>query len=214
MSSSEQPSQRGSLVKICGVTRAEDASEAVNLGADLLGLNFHPPSPRFVDFGRAREIVEAVAGRVPVVGVFVDRPTREIEKIDAAVGLDLIQLHGSESPEEVARWGGRALEVFRVGGDFDPEVLAEYPDAWGFLFDVAHPDLFGGTGETWNYATISGLATDRPVLVAGGIGPGNAGTALAASGADGVDVCSGVESSPGVKNKDLMKRLIREVRNA
>ena len=202
------------LVKICGVTSIEDAAAAVELGADLLGLNFHPPSPRCVTPERAREIVEVVAGRIPLAGVFVDRPISEIERIDRVAGLDLVQLHGNESPEDVAHWGGRALRVFRIGEGFDPETLALYPEVWGFLFDTAHPDLFGGTGERWNYATISELATDRPVLVAGGIGPGNAGVALAASQADGVDVCSGVESSPGVKDLELMKRLIREVRNA
>lgn len=214
MTAPSAPTGTRHLVKICGVTSAADARSAVALGADLLGVNFHPPSPRFVTAARAGEIVAAVAGAVPVAGVFVNRPTGEIERIVEASGVDLVQLHGDEPAQEVACWGSRAIRVFRVGADFDPARLEAYPTVWGFLFDVAHADLYGGTGEGWNYATISGLVTAKPVLVAGGLRPGSAAGALAASGADGVDVCSGVESSPGVKDPELMQRLIREVRDA
>jgi phosphoribosylanthranilate isomerase len=207
------------LVKICGVARPGDADLAADLGADLIGLNFYPPSPRCLTVEAAREIADAVAGRAPLVGVFVDRPRAEIEEIAGRVGLDLVQLHGDESPEAAAAFGARALKAFRVapaeGERLDPALLDPYPEAWGFLFDVRHERLHGGTGRAWRHESLAGLAAaagGRPLLVAGGVGPGNARAALEASGASGIDVCSGVESSPGVKDPLLLLRLIEEVR--
>lgn len=209
------------LVKICGVTRVADALAAVELGADLVGLNFHPASPRFLASGPAAEIAAAVrergGGRARVVGVFVDRPRREIEAIDAAVGLDLVQLHGDEPAEEVLAFGGRAIRVLRLPPAAAPPAsalaaaLAAHPAAWGFLFDVRHESLYGGTGESWRWSAVAGLADPRPRLVAGGIRPGNALRALAESGATGVDVCSGVESAPGIKDRQRMARLFAEL---
>lgn len=209
------------LVKICGVTSAEDAVAAVELGADLVGLNFHPPSPRFVATERAAEIAAAArrsATRpVRLVGVFVDLPRREILAIDAAVGLDLVQLHGDEAADEVAAFGPRALQVFRLPPAAAPPAaelearLAAHPDAWGFLFDVRHESLYGGTGESWRWSAVAGLRDPRPRLVAGGIGPRNVRRALAESGAAGVDVCSGVESAPGIKDRARLERLFAEL---
>lgn len=214
-------------VKICGLTTPEDALLAVELGADLLGLNFYPPSPRFVAPARAAEIARAVAGRVPLVGVFVNRPAAEVEEIAETVGLDLIQLHGDEGPEEVAGFGRRAVKVFRRRELPGRDEVAAYPDAWGFLFDVPHDTLYGGTGVAWAWGEVAGapelpeLVGGRPVLLAGGIGPGNAAEiarAVAISGIArrmtvGVDVCSGVESAPGRKDRALLERLFAEVRN-
>ena len=214
------------LIKICGVTRPEDAALAAALGADLLGLNFYPPSPRSLDPdrepGRLEEIV-AAAGGVPTVGVFVDERPDRIEEIAERAGLALVQLHGDESPEAVRRFGRRAIRVFRRRRLPEPSELALYPDVWGFLFDVPAPSssprvdrrevLYGGTGETWDYEMLAALEDDRPVLVAGGIRPETARAALAASRAAGVDVCSGIESSPGRKDPERMKQLFEEVRH-
>ena len=197
-------------VKICGVTRVEDAVLAVELGATLLGLNFWPRSPRYLETSRAREIADAVRGRVPLVGVFVDASRAEVEAVDGAVGLDLLQFHGDEDPAFVASFGRRAIRVFRLDGPPDPESFAPYPGVWGFLFDVRHP-AYGGTGVPWDYATLGSLGTERPYLVAGGIGPDTARRALADSGALGIDVCSGVESAPGIKDRDRLERLFSEV---
>ncbi|MEM7482484.1 MAG: phosphoribosylanthranilate isomerase [Acidobacteriota bacterium] len=211
------------MVKICGVTRVGDAERAVALGADLIGLNFYPPSPRCLEVAAARELSRAIGDRALKVGVFVDRPRREIAELDARVGLDLIQLHGDEDPDEVDHWGGRALQVLRLPATrrepLPPETLAPWPRVWGFLFDVEHP-AYGGSGVSWNYDTLAALgsswggppgASGVPLLVAGGVAPGSARRALAASGATGVDVCSGVESAPGIKDMDLMKQLFEEV---
>lgn len=207
-------------IKICGVTRPADALAAVDLGARFLGLNFHPPSPRCLEPAAAREIAAAVRGRpggseVTLVGVFVNRPAAAIERVAAVVGLDLVQLHGDEGPAEVAPFGGRAIKVFRTGGEGgEPPVPRDYPQAWGFLFDIRHGTLYGGTGRSWPFRSVAALVTDRPFFVAGGIGPGNARRALAESGAWGIDVCSGVEASPGVKDRTLMEKLFREVSDA
>jgi len=211
------------LVKICGLTRPEDARLAVELGADLVGLNFHPPSPRALGLERAREIAAAVAGSgVLVVGVFVALSAGEIEEVAAAVGLDLVQLHGREDPEAARRFGTRAIQVFRRPDPPDAAELALYGGVWGFLFDAPAPagvptdrfagaDAYGGTGRTWDHGALRGLAAERPVLVAGGIRPGNARRALEVSGARGVDVCSGVESAPGIKDPRLMRELFEEI---
>ncbi len=213
------------LVKVCGVTRPEDARLAVELGADLLGLNFHPPSPRALGLARAREIAAAVAGSgVLLVGVFVALRADEIEEVAAAVGLDLVQLHGREAPEAARRFGARAIQVFRRPAPPGAAELALYGDVWGFLFDAppappGGPDrsegsaIYGGTGRTWDHGALRGVATGRPVLVAGGIRADNARAALAASGARGVDVCSGIESAPGIKDPGLMQRLFEEIRH-
>jgi phosphoribosylanthranilate isomerase len=216
------------LVKICGVTRPADAVRAVELGAAVVGLNFYPPSPRFLTVRRAAEIAEAVAGRALVAGVFVDPDPDRADDVARRAGLDLVQLHGDENPRTVARFGGRALRALRLdaaAGDGGPDpdlgpgpgILAPYPAAWGFLFDVRHP-AYGGTGQSWSWPALAALTARaaaagdrRPLLVAGGIRPENAPRALAESGAGGIDVCSGVESAPGVKDPVLLARLFDEV---
>ena len=200
-------------IKICGVTTPEDARLSVELGADYLGLNFYPPSPRALSVEAARRIADAVGGRVPLVGVFVDLPRPEIEELVERVGLDLVQLHGDESPEDVAAFGERAIQVFRTDGDLSAVDLAAYPRACGFLFDIRHPKLYGGTGEAWPYRSLRGLESDRPLFVAGGIRPGNALSAARESRAYALDVCSGVEASPGTKDPSLLRQLFLEIRD-
>lgn len=214
------------LVKICGVTRAADAVRAVELGAAIVGLNFYPPSPRFLTVRRAAEIAAAVAGRALVAGVFVDPDPDRAADLAHRAGLDLVQLHGDEDAATVARFGGRALRALRLDsigaeaagdGGLDPGMLAPYPAAWGFLFDVRHP-AYGGTGRSWSWPALAPVTARaaaagdrRPLLVAGGIRPENARRALAESGAGGIDVCSGVESAPGIKDPVLLARLFDEV---
>lgn len=227
------------LVKICGVMTPEDAALAVALGADLLGVNFHPPSPRALDpvadAARLLEIAAAAGGgdrKALLAGVFVHRPPEEIEEIAASARLDLVQLHGDPTTEEAARFGERAIRVFRRGGADELAAIAAelplHPPVWGFLFDTppvrrarptadSSPDPFGGTGESWDHGAVRKItagpaaSAGRPVLVAGGIRPGTARAALAASGARGIDVCSGVESAPGIKDPDLLRRLFEEI---
>ncbi len=205
------------VVKICGVTRVEDAVAAVDLGADLVGLNFWPGSSRCVGLDRARAIADAVRGRgALLVGVFVDAPVERVRAILEEVGLDLAQLHGDEPAAAHAALEGRSIRVFR--GLPDRSTARATPPVWGVLVDApaSSPiDLrYGGTGERWDFAALAGWRGPRPLLLAGGIRPGLAAAALAASGADGVDVASGVELAPGIKDRERMRALIEEIRRA
>jgi len=203
-------------VKICGVVDPDNAWTAVNLGADFLGLNFYPRSPRYVGTGRAQEIAEAVRGRTVLVGVFVGAPPAEIEDTVARVGLDLVQLSGDEDPEPYAHLASRLIKAFRTGNDPGDEALAPWKDGWGLLFDAPHGALYGGSGKTWGYEAVSritGRLAGSRVFLAGGLGPDNVRPAIEAARPFAVDVCSRVESAPGIKDPELLRRLFEEVRN-
>lgn len=202
------------LVKICGVVDPANARMAVEMGADFLGLNFYPRSPRYVEVERAREIASAVRSMrdttgVRLVGVFVNRPAREVEEIESEVGLDLLQLSGDETPQEATAFAGRAVKAFR-----GTQGTGGWAGAWAWLFDAAHDSLYGGTGMAWNFQAVAGIAGERRVFVAGGLGPDNVRQAISASRPFAVDVCSRVESAPGIKDPELLRRLFQEVRNA
>jgi phosphoribosylanthranilate isomerase len=207
-------------VKICGITSPQDALLAIRLGADFLGLNFYPPSPRSLAIESAQEIAQAVrrTGReVPLVGVFVNQPQVEIAAIDDAVGLDLFQFHGDESPAEIAPFEKRAIKVLRVENRLDPALLQGFERLWGLLVDTRHAGLYGGSGESWDFASLreSEDATIPPrVFIAGGLGPKNVGRAITMARPWGIDLCSGVESAPGRKDSRLMKRLFEEIDHA
>ena len=201
-------------IKICGITRSEDARLAVGLGADYLGLNFWPRSPRFISRSQALRIVEAVRGQVRLVGLWVAPTQQEVAAVDQELGLDLLQFHGHESPEALEWFPDRVVQAIRIDPDSASIQLDEYGRAWGFLFDCAPVGEFGGTGKSWPYERIANLETAKPVLLAGGLSPNNVATAINRSGADIVDVCSGVESVPGIKDPGLLQQFIREVRHA
>jgi|SRR5215203_2097185 len=203
-------------VKVCGVTDPANALAAVELGADYLGLNFYSGSPRFVDIRRAQEIAGAVAGRVPLVGVFVNASAAEVEETAGRVGLDLLQFSGDEGPEFVAPFAARAVKAFRTGGLPGREEMAAYGAVWGMLWgiliDAPHGSLYGGTGEGWDYGSVRGGAPER-LFLAGGLGPDNARRAVESARPFAIDVCSRVESAPGVKDLELLRRLFLEVRH-
>lgn len=202
-------------VKICGVTRPEEALWAVDLGADYLGLNFFPPSPRYLEPPAAAEIAAAVRERsqdVRLVGVFVNRPLAAVEEIDGAVGLDLLQFHGDETAAALRPVAERAIKVVRVAERLDPAAVAGYGDVWGYLFDYRHPRLYGGSGESWDFSSLRALSGhDKPAFIAGGLGPANVRAVVQACTPWGIDVCSGVEAAPGRKDRDLLRRLFAEI---
>jgi phosphoribosylanthranilate isomerase len=215
-------------VKVCGVTRPEDAALACELGADLLGINFWPRSPRSVSLAQAREVADAARGRALLVGVFVNEGPARIAEAVTAAGLDLVQLHGDEEPQllgELARAGvapGKTIRAFRVGAAFDAaRETAPWEACWGFLFDAARPGMYGGTGVEWPWRRIGAVGgaaerAARRVLVAGGIGPDTLRRLVATAGdwrPWGIDVCSGVESAPGRKDAAKLRALFEEVRN-
>ncbi len=202
-------------VKICGVTSPREAVLVADLGADFLGLNFYPPSPRFVATERAIEIADAVRGRLRLVGVFVNRPAAEVEAIAGAVGLDLLQFHGDETPDEVRPFADRALKALRVRDRIDDVTLRGFEAVWGILIDARHPRLYGGTGESWRFESLRDLETRCPrrAFIAGGLGPDTVRPAIAAARPYGVDLCSGIEAAPGTKDPELLARLFEEIRH-
>ena len=198
-------------IKICGVTTSADVEAVLAVGADYIGLNFYPRSPRFLEPDRAASLREQIGGRAKAVGVFVDCEPSVVESIDRRVGLDLLQFHGDEDPGEIAAFGERAIKVFHVVDRFDPSLLDAYPSAWGFLFDSAGGSGTGGTGAGWCWEAIADVATTKPIFVAGGIGPGNVVEVCSRCDPWGIDLCSGVESAPGRKDPALLQRLFEEI---
>ncbi|HET7500238.1 MAG TPA: phosphoribosylanthranilate isomerase [Kofleriaceae bacterium] len=194
-------------VKICGVTRPEDAAHAVEVGADFLGLNCWPPSKRYLPPVRAPEVAAAAraAGSVRLVGVFVNQPVAEIAAIARAVSLDILQLHGDETPGDIAQVAAATgLPVWRALGVAGPTDLAGL-EAWpveALLLDAPSAGR-GGAGKVFDWALAHEarrLYPDRRFVLAGGLGPHNVAAAIAAVGPWAVDVASGVESAPGIKD--------------
>jgi phosphoribosylanthranilate isomerase len=207
----ENPQTR---IKICGITRVEDATAAVAAGADYLGLNFCPSSPRCLDISQARKISSAVAGQVRLVAVLVNSEPKKIEEILAEVPVDLLQFHGDETAEEIAPFAKRAIKAVRFENRLDSDLLTAFCSVWGFLVETWRPGLHGGSGEGWDYGQVAEVEWGRPCFLAGGLRPENVAAAIERSGAWGVDVASGVESEPGIKDPERMKRFVEEVRRA
>jgi phosphoribosylanthranilate isomerase len=197
-------------VKICGVTRAEDALAAARLGADALGFNFWPGSRRHVEPGVVRRIVDLLPPFVTPVGVFVNQPEEEMLAIAAASGIQVLQLHGDEPPDLCARLPLPVVKSIPVG---EVRVLARLLsyEVQAFLLDTPSRG-FGGTGRPFDWSLAEGVSEVAPVILAGGLTPENVAGAIRAVRPWAVDVASGVESSPGVKDADRMSRFISAVR--
>lgn len=199
-------------VKICGVTSVEAARGSVALGADAIGLNFHPASPRALDVQVARDIVQALGDSALTVGVFVDMPAARILELREQVGFRCVQLHGAEPPEALAPFLPHAYKALRVRG---PDVLLEaerYPGEH-ILLDAYVPGQPGGTGASFDWALARTLATRRRVTLAGGLTADNVARAVAEVRPFCVDVASGVERAPGVKDLELVRRFIEAARS-
>jgi phosphoribosylanthranilate isomerase len=200
------------FIKVCGITRPEDAELACREGATAIGLNFWRGSKRFVEDGRAREVVAAVPSGALKVGVFVNPSRAEVESRLAGLGLDLVQLHGDEQPEEWADFPAEQLiRAVRVEA---PASLAQ-DRAWRprfFLYDAAS-DGYGGSGKQAPWEVVAALGS-RPFILAGGLTPENVAAAIAAVHPEGVDVASGVEASPGIKNPVKVAAFIANARSA
>ena len=193
-------------VKICGVTNPADTLRAVQLGADFLGLNFYPPSARFLSLETAVTLGAMIPAPTERVGLFVNSDVQTIMDHVEACGLHWVQCHGDESPEFcrlLAAEGIRVIKAFRVRGPDDVERARAYP-VQAFLFDAFDPNQYGGTGRIFDWSLVRRM--DRPVFLAGGITPDNVARA-ACTGVYAVDVCSGVESTPGQKDHVRMQQL-------
>ena len=201
--------------KICGITNLEDARAAVELGADALGFNFYRKSPRFIEPERVRSLIEALPPLVSTVGVFVDVDCPEqVVEIVRATGLGTVQLHGSESPDYVRRI--RPLPVFKafgVGPRFELDRIAAFP-VQAFLLDTAGGPLPGGTGRAFDWDLALTAKRLGHVILAGGLNPGNVFEAIRRVQPYGIDVCSGIEREPGLKDHGKMTALFGEIRRA
>ncbi len=198
-------------IKICGITNLADAQLAVELGADLLGFNFYPPSPRYIEPAEAAVIIDMLCGQVVNVGLFVNAGTERIAEVVRECPLDVAQLHGDESDDDCQAVGRLGVDVFkaiRVRQKCDIEQVGNY-DVKAMLLDAFHEDLYGGSGERFNWDWLK-EGVGKKIYLAGGITPDNVGDAVAV-GTYGIDLCSGVEKEPGVKDDDKMRALFERI---
>jgi phosphoribosylanthranilate isomerase len=186
-------------IKVCGLTSPTEARACVDAGVDMIGLNFVPGSPRCLDVAKGRRIADAVRGAVEIVGVTADLDAAALRVLQSSVGLDRLQLHGDEAPELLAELGAAAFKVVRVGAAEDVAAARRYHCS-PLLVDARVPGALGGTGVRVDAALVAGLAAERAVLLAGGLTPENVAEAVRAVRPWGVDVASGVELRPGVKD--------------
>jgi phosphoribosylanthranilate isomerase len=200
-------------IKICGITRVEDARMAAELGADAIGLVFYPPSPRNVGLEQARAIIAAMPPFVTITGLFVDPAPEQVESVLRRCSLDLLQFHGDESPEFCGDFGMPYIKAARVRADADlVQYLSRYHAAQGWLLDAYHDGLYGGTGESFDWKLVPrDLA--RPVILSGGLTPENVGAAVRQVRPWAVDVSSGVEAAKGIKDAAKIAAFIVGVEN-
>ncbi len=201
-------------IKICGITRPEDALAAARLGADAIGLVFVPTSPRRVSVEQARAILAVLPPFVTSVALFVDPAPEEVRGVLAALHPDLLQFHGEEAPDFCAAFGVPYIKAVRVRPEVDLlKYAATHAAARGLLLDAYHPGSHGGTGLSFDWNLIpAGLVC--PIVLAGGLTPENVAEAVRRVRPWAVDVSSGVERSPGIKDAARIASFIREVRNA
>lgn len=238
-------------VKICGITKIEDALAAIDAGADYLGFNFYPKSPRYLTPERCAELQSEIRNQksqIKTVGIFVNESVENIERILQQCGLDLAQLHGEETPEIVAALAGRAFKAFRGTGENHAAYAAArnpsspgpfshgekgsaFPSPAGrppeggkwargegnepaFLVDAYSATHYGGTGHTADWHTAQPLAAQYPLFLAGGLTPENVAQAIQQVQPWGVDVASGVESAPGVKDLVKVRAFVTKAKHA
>jgi phosphoribosylanthranilate isomerase len=201
-------------VKICGLRSLEEAEAAVVAGADALGFNFWPSSPRFIAPAEAARIVAAIPALVHSIGVFVNEEADRVREICSQVGLDAVQLHG----EETARYcrslhPAKVIKAFRVGEEFDPRSVVDYA-ASAVLLDARVEGQYGGTGKRFSWDLALSAQQYAPVILAGGLTVENVAEAISFVRPFAIDVCSGVEAEPGRKDLNKLREFMKEVARA
>jgi phosphoribosylanthranilate isomerase len=200
-------------IKICGITNHEDAANAVTCGADALGFNFYKGSSRYISPGKAAEICVQVPAFVATVGLFVNEPLADVNRILKSLRLGLVQFHGDETPEFCDSVGYPYMKALRATNRDQITVEAQsFESAQAILLDTATDGQFGGTGKTFDWSMLPDLA--KPLVLAGGLDATNVGAAIAATHPYAVDVCGGVEQSRGVKDILKMKNFVEAVQSA
>jgi phosphoribosylanthranilate isomerase len=201
-------------VKICGITREQDATAVVQSGADALGLVFYPKSPRHVTLAQARSIASLVAPFVTVTGLFVNAPADLVRKVLASVPLGLLQFHGQETNQQCNCFGLPFIKSIAMQSETDLlSLISEYPDAAGFLLDAWQPEIHGGGGVAFDWQQVPGNI-HAPIILAGGLTPGNVASAINSVKPYAVDVSTGVEVDKGIKSREKIEAFMREVRNS
>lgn len=201
-------------VKICGITRVDQAQHAVAAGANAIGLVFYPRSPRAVTIDSARAIARACGPFVTSVGLFVNAEPEHIEQVLDRVPLQLLQFHGDEPAEFCEQFGRPYLKAIRMRPELDVvETISRYPSASGILLDAYTPGVPGGTGETFDWARVP-AASAVPVVLAGGLTPANVAEAIIRTGCYGVDVSGGVEAAAGDKDPAKVENFIVNAQQA
>ncbi len=201
-------------IKFCGMTRAEDVRLAVELGVDYIGLVFAPRSPRKLLLGQARMLRELVPEEIAVVALVMDNTRADIEAMIDNVRPDLLQFHGGETDGDASQFGMPFLKAIAMGSE-DEDALqraAEFPNAHGYLLDGHGRGEQGGSGQRFDWKRVPRL--DRPVLLAGGLTSENVATAIRTARPWGLDVSSGIESAPGIKQADRMRMFVEAARRA
>jgi len=198
-------------IKICGITRLEDALYAEKLGASAVGFVFFRKSPRYINPEQARTISESLGPFIARVGVFVDEDPVIVHNIARTAHLTVLQFHGAESPDYISTFKGFGIiKGLRVGNDFDPKILSMY-NKNTILLDTLVPDNYGGTGKTFDWGKVLICGNDYRIILAGGLNPSNVREALKIVKPWGVDVSSGVELSPVIKDHEKMKAFFNTV---
>jgi len=201
-------------IKVCGMTRAEDAAAAARLGVDAVGLVFYPKSPRYVSVEKAKALVAKLPAFVTVTALFLDPTREEVQKVLDGVRVELLQFHGTEAPEFCRGFGRPYIKAVPMGSQADlADYARRYPDAAALLLDSHVQGQKGGTGRSFAWSSLPKVE-GPPLILAGGLNSENVGTAISVVRPYGVDVSSGVESAPGVKDPDKLAAFVREVNNA
>lgn len=200
-------------IKICGITRIEDAMAAAEAGADAIGFVFEPKSPRHVHPDQALKIARALPPFITVVGLFVNAAPDTVETVLSHVPIDLIQFHGDEKPEQCRRYHRSYIKAIHMKPDVDLPAMARlYHDAAGLLLDTYRADMAGGSGQAFDWGQIPATLS-KPVILAGGLTPENVAEAVRAVRPFAVDVSSGVEQTRGIKDANKISAFIQAVRN-
>lgn len=203
---------RRTRVKICGLTRRQDVEAAIALGADAIGLVFYSGSPRVLTVQQAQSITSALQPFISVVGVFVDAPLEQIKHYATTIPLSLLQFHGDETPQFCRQFGLPYIKAQRMKEGSDLlECAQAYSDARALLLDCFHPQQYGGTGTSFDWSTIP-PHMPLPIVLSGGLSAANVRSAIERVHPWAVDVSSGVESQPGIKDHAQIAAFIREVR--
>jgi phosphoribosylanthranilate isomerase len=200
-------------VKVCGITNYEDAVLALDAGVDALGFNFFPRSPRYISPMAVRRIIERLPPLIVNVGLFVNTPPEDVAEMARVAGVQVLQLHGDESPEYCRKlWDWPLIKAVRIGSSPIESDLQEYA-VGAFLLDSKDDLRFGGTGKSFEWSRALEIKNLRPVILAGGLRPENVQEAIRTVIPYAVDVCSGVEELPGKKNAAKLREFMNEVSN-